>query len=63
MDLSSELVSLNCEMKMHLEVIMDKSNFYRTCSPSMGTWQPKRTCSCSPGTPEPVCTDAQPQRI
>merc|ERR1712029_1160277 len=54
-DLSSELVSLNCEMQIHLEVIMDKSNFYRTCSPSMGTWQPKKSCTCSAGNPEPEC--------
>lgn len=54
MELSSELVSLNCEMMIHLQVIEDKSNYYRTCA-SGSEWQPTAACQCLPGTPEPQC--------
>ena len=54
MELSSELVSLNCEMMIHLQVIEDKSNYYRTCA-SGSEWQPTASCQCLPGTPEPQC--------
>ena len=37
MELSSELFTLNCEMQVHLQVIEDKSNYYRICSPP-STW-------------------------
>lgn len=55
MELSSELVTLNCEMKIHLDVVEDKSNFYRTCSPP-SAWSPRSVCQCTPGSPEPSCT-------
>ncbi len=54
MELSSQLVSLNCEMMIHLQVIEDKSNYYRTCSPP-GEWAPTTTCQCMPGSPDPSC--------
>jgi len=54
-ELSSQLVALNCEMMIHLQVIDDKSNFYRSCTPP-GTWSPLSTCTCSPGDMEPTCT-------
>eukprot|EP00094_Tigriopus_californicus_P009037 TCALIF_08711-PA protein Name:"Similar to LanB1 Laminin subunit beta-1 (Drosophila melanogaster)" AED:0.08 eAED:0.08 QI:0/0.86/0.81/1/0.86/0.87/16/623/1807 len=53
-ELSSELMALNCEMNIHLQVIEDKSNYYRTCSPP-STWSPSATCVCRPGALEPSC--------
>jgi coxsackievirus/adenovirus receptor len=58
MSLSQELVKLNCEMKIHLKVIDEKSNYYRTCATG-GTWEPQETCSCIDGNLEPSCTSAQ----
>ena len=58
MELSSELVSLNCEMLIHLGVIEDKSNYYRTCA-SGSEWQATDSCQCLPGTPEPKCVSRE----
>ena len=52
--LSNQLISLNCEMMIHLQVIEEKSNFYRTCTPP-ATWSPSSTCTCDPGSMEPTC--------
>lgn len=54
-ELSKQLISLNCEMMIHLQVIEDKNNFYRTCTPP-ATWTPSDTCTCQPGSMEPDCT-------
>lgn len=54
MELSSQLVALNCEMMIHLQVIEDKSDYYRTCSPP-GEWTPRSVCQCQPGSAEPTC--------
>ena len=54
MELSSDLVALNCEMQIHLQVIEDKSNFFRACAPP-ATWTPSSTCQCLPGAKEPSC--------
>ena len=54
-ELSTELVKLNCEMKIHLDVIEEKSNYYRTCE-SGGTWEPTTSCVCTSGQFEPTCT-------
>ena len=56
MELSSELVSLNCEMMIHLRVIEDKSNYYRTCA-SGTEWQSTSSCQCVQGQPEPQCLE------
>ena len=53
-ELSAELVSLNCQMMIHLQAIEDKSNFYRTCSPP-GSWVPSANCQCLPDQMEPTC--------
>ena len=58
MMLSQELVKLNCEMKIHLNVIEEKSNYYRTCATG-GTWTPQETCTCIDGNLEPNCVSAQ----
>ncbi len=57
MELSSQLVSLNCEMMIHLQVIEEKSNFYRSCTPPV-TWSQTTKCECSAGSMEPTCTSA-----
>jgi len=54
-ELSDQLLMLNCEMEVHLKVIQDKSDYYRTCQ-SPGSWIAKEKCNCIAGQPEPVCT-------
>merc|ERR1712088_834803 len=58
MSLSQELVKLNCEMKVHLRVIEEKSNYYRTCA-SGGTWEPAEACTCIDGDHDPDCKPTQ----
>jgi predicted nucleic acid-binding Zn-ribbon protein len=41
--LADELVGLNCEMMIHLTMIEDKSNYYRTCS-APGEWRALQNC-------------------
>lgn len=53
-ELSSQLISLSCQMMIHLQVIEEKSNFYRSCTG--GTWSPSEICTCTPGAMEPTCT-------
>ena len=52
--LQKDLVSLACEMLIHLQVIESKSNFYRVCNPPT-TWTPEETCRCEDGNMEPTC--------
>jgi len=52
--LQKELVSLACEMIIHLQVIESKSNFYRVCNPPT-TWTAEETCRCEEGNMEPTC--------
>lgn len=54
MKLSQDLVQLNCEMKIHLEVLDEKTNYHRTCMTG-GTWEPSKSCSCTDGNLEPDC--------
>ncbi len=55
-ELSFELASLNCEMQVQLQLIEDKSGFYRTCTSAAATWTPASRCTCPPGATEPTCT-------
>ena len=57
--LQAELVQLSCEMLIHLRVIEDKSNFYRTCNPP-DTWTSSETCTCDQGAMEPTCVQTAP---
>ncbi len=54
LSLSQELGSLNCEMMVHLQILEDKSNYFRTCSPP-ASWEPTQTCVCRDGISEPEC--------
>jgi len=54
-ELSAQLMSLNCNMQLHLEAIESKANFHRTCTD--GTWQPERVGTCPPGAMEPKWED------
>ena len=56
--LSQDLVQLNCEMKIHLEVLDEKTNYHRTCMTG-GTWEPSKSCSCTDGNLEPDCVPFQ----
>ena len=53
-ELSRQLLSLNCEMKLHLGVIEQLSNFYQTCTPP-DEWNPTESCVCNPGDNDPSC--------
>ena len=57
--LQAELVQLSCEMLIHLRVIEDKSNFYRTCN-LPDTWTSSETCTCDQGAMEPTCVQTGP---
>ena len=57
MALSQELVTLNCEMQIHLRVIEEKSNYYRECA-SGESWQPNEVCECVSGDHAPKCTNS-----
>ena len=59
MKLSQDLVKLNCEMKIHLDIIEEKSNYYRTCATG-GTWEPTKSCECIDGNLEPTCRSIGP---
>ena len=52
--LSQELVSMNCEMMLHLKILQDKSNYFRTCSPPT-KFESNETCQCLEGISEPEC--------
>lgn len=54
-ELSRQLMSLNCEMMLHLRVIEQLSNFYQTCTPPK-EWNDSQSCVCNPGAHDPTCT-------
>jgi len=54
-ELSAQLMSLNCNMQLHLEAIESKANFHRTCTDGM--WTPERKGTCRPGEMEPTWED------
>jgi chromosome segregation ATPase len=60
-DLSAQLVGLNCNMLIHLQVIEDKANYHRTCTPP-GTFESEQECTCPPGAMEPECTPRSTRR-